>query len=125
MPVEHFRFRKGTLLCYSLFTFLTITSLYRAVDAWTICFSPDSRFLASGSQTGKINLFGVDSGKKESSLDTRGKFTLSIAYVRSFFLSSQDNGVFIRKNIATFCSYIRCFILTKRYINIVIHGITC
>ena len=51
------------------------------VDAWTICFSPDSRFLASGSHTGKINLFGVDSAKKESQLDTRGKFTMSIAYV--------------------------------------------
>ena len=54
------------------------------VDAWTICFSPDSRLLASGSHTGKINLFGVESGKKESALDTRGKFTLSIAYVSIF-----------------------------------------
>ena len=52
-----------------------------SVDAWTITFSPDGRFLASGSHTGKINLFGVESGKKESSLDTRGKFTLSVAYV--------------------------------------------
>ena len=51
------------------------------VDAWAIAFSPDSRFLASGSHTGKINLFGVDSGRKESSMDTRGKFTLSLAYV--------------------------------------------
>jgi WD repeat-containing protein 61 len=51
------------------------------VDAWTICFSPDSRFLASGSHMGKINLFGVESGKKETSLDTRGRFTISIAYV--------------------------------------------
>ena len=51
------------------------------VDAWTICFSPDARLLASGSHTGKINLYGVESGKKESALDTRGKFTLSIAYV--------------------------------------------
>lgn len=52
-----------------------------SVDAWTISFSPDSRFLASGSHTGTINLFGVESGKKESQLDTRGKFTLSIAHV--------------------------------------------
>ena len=55
-----------------------------SVDAWTVCFSPDSRFLASGSHLGKINLFGVESGKKESELDTRGKFTLSIAYVIIF-----------------------------------------
>ena len=32
---------------------------------------------------GKINLFGVDTGRKESSMDTRGKFTLSLAYVSS------------------------------------------
>ena len=42
------------------------------VDAWTISFSPDGRFLGSGSHTGKVNLYGVDSGKKEQSLDTRG-----------------------------------------------------
>ena len=51
------------------------------VDAWTITFSPDGRFLATGSYTGKVNLFGVESGKKEATLDTRGKFILSIAYV--------------------------------------------
>lgn len=32
---------------------------------------------------GKVNIFGVETGKKEYSLDTRGKFILSIAYVRS------------------------------------------
>ena len=51
------------------------------VDAWTIAFSPDSRLIASGTHTGKLNLFGVESGKNETTLDTRGKFTLSIAYV--------------------------------------------
>jgi WD repeat-containing protein 61 len=51
------------------------------VDAWTIAFSSDSQFLASGTHTGKINLFGVESGKREVQLDTRGgKFALSIAY---------------------------------------------
>lgn len=55
-----------------------------SVDAWTICFSPEARYLASGSHTGKINLFGVESGKQEHQLDTRGKFTLSLAYV-SFY----------------------------------------
>ena len=51
------------------------------VDTWTVAFSPDSRFIATGSHAGKINLIGVESGKKESALDTRGKFTMSIAYV--------------------------------------------
>ena len=53
-----------------------------AVDAWTIAFSSDSRFIASGSHTGKIILYGVESGQREVQLDTRGgKFALSIAYV--------------------------------------------
>lgn len=52
------------------------------VDAWTIAFSSDSRFIASGSHTGKIILYGVESGQREVQLDTRGgKFALSIAYV--------------------------------------------
>ena len=63
------------------FVCLVFVMIASTVDAWAIKFSPDSRFLASGSHTGKINLFGVDSGRKESSMDTRGKFTLSLAYV--------------------------------------------
>lgn len=57
------------------------TLLIFTVDTWTVAFSPDSRFIATGSHAGKINLIGVESGKKESALDTRGKFTMSIAYV--------------------------------------------
>lgn len=59
--------------------------LYSVVDAWTVTFSPDSKYIASGSHAGKINLYGVESGKLESSLDTTGKFTLSIAFVSIFF----------------------------------------
>ncbi|ROL52810.1 WD repeat-containing protein 61, partial [Anabarilius grahami] len=50
------------------------------VDAWAVAFSPDSKYIATGSHLGKVNIFGVESGKKEHSLDTRGKFILSIAY---------------------------------------------
>lgn len=53
------------------------------VDAWSVAFSPDSKHIATGSHLGKVNIFGVESGKKEFSLDTRGKFILSIAYVRN------------------------------------------
>lgn len=53
------------------------------MDAWTLAFSPDSQYLATGTHVGKVNIFGVESGKKEYSLDTRGKFILSIAYVRA------------------------------------------
>lgn len=62
------------------FFWLLVVSLL--VDAWTVAFSPDSKYIATGSHLGKVNIFGVESGKKEHSLDTRGKFILSIAYVR-------------------------------------------
>ena len=51
------------------------------VETWSVAFSPDSQLIATGSHSGKVNLIGVESGKKESVLDTRGKFTMSIAYV--------------------------------------------
>lgn len=60
------------------------------VDAWTLAFSPDSQYLATGTHVGKVNIFGVESGKKEYSLDTRGKFILSIAYVRKRCSSLSD-----------------------------------
>ncbi len=34
----------------------------------------------SGSHAGKVNLYSVQTGKKEHELDTKGKFTLSLAY---------------------------------------------
>jgi len=55
--------------------------IYCLVDCWTLSFSPDGKSLVSGSHTGKVNIFSVDSGKKESTLDTRGKFTMSVSYV--------------------------------------------
>uniref|UniRef100_A0ABD2XL83 WD repeat-containing protein 61 n=1 Tax=Trichogramma kaykai TaxID=54128 RepID=A0ABD2XL83_9HYME len=51
------------------------------VDIWTVCFSPDDKYIISGSHAGKINMFNADTGKQEQVLDTRGgKFTLSVAY---------------------------------------------
>ena len=51
------------------------------MDSWAVTFSPDSKHIATGSHSGKINLIGVESGVKEDTLDTRSKFTMSIAYV--------------------------------------------
>ncbi len=52
------------------------------VNAWTVTFSPDSKLIATGSHSGKIILYSVESGEKsEHSLDSTGKFTLSIAFV--------------------------------------------
>ncbi|XP_015174522.1 PREDICTED: WD repeat-containing protein 61 [Polistes dominula] len=51
------------------------------VDIWTVVFSPDDKFVVSGSHSGKIHLYGMESGKQEQTLDTRGgKFTLSVAF---------------------------------------------
>ena len=58
------------------------------VDIWTLAFSPDDKFIISGSHSGKINMYGVESRKQEQQLDTRGKFTLSIAYVRKFYFGT-------------------------------------
>ena len=58
------------------------------VDVWSLVFSADSRLLATGSHNGKINLFSVEEGNKQSALDTRGKFIMSIAYVRIYFQAS-------------------------------------
>ena len=52
------------------------------MDVWTVAFSTDSRHIATGSHNGKINIFNIDDGKKETVLGTTGKFTMSIAYVR-------------------------------------------
>lgn len=52
------------------------------IDIWTVVFSPDDKFIVSGSHAGKIHLYGTESGKQEQVLDTRGgKFTLSVACV--------------------------------------------
>ena len=63
---------------------LWFSLFFCSVDAWTLAFSPDSQYLATGTHVGEVNLFGVESGEKEYSLDTRGKFILSIAYVRKY-----------------------------------------
>ena len=51
------------------------------VCIWTVAFPPDDKFIISGSHSAKIVLYGVESGKQEQTFDTRGKFTLSVAYV--------------------------------------------
>lgn len=52
------------------------------VDLWTVAFSPDDKHIISGSHAGKVSLYNVETAKAEQALDTtRGKFTLSVAYV--------------------------------------------
>lgn len=52
------------------------------VDLWTVAFSPDDKYVISGSHEGKISLYSVETAQAEQVLDPQnGKFTLSIAYV--------------------------------------------
>ncbi|VDL92880.1 unnamed protein product [Schistocephalus solidus] len=51
------------------------------LDTWTVAFSPDSRYVATGSINGCVNMIGVESGKKDSAIDLDGKFTYCLAYV--------------------------------------------
>lgn len=62
------------------------------VDLWTVAFSPDDKYVISGSHDGKISLYNVETAKPEQVLDPQnGKFTLSIAYVSKlvFFFKSK------------------------------------
>ena len=52
-----------------------------AVETWTVDFHPTSMQVASGSQSGHINLWDANTGKKLQSLETKGKFAMSVAYV--------------------------------------------
>ncbi|VDN98728.1 unnamed protein product [Rodentolepis nana] len=67
-------------------------------ETWSVAFSPDSRFVATGSNAGTIHVIGVESHKQESSIALDGKFIYCLAYVslgRStnlLGLRSQANG---------------------------------
>lgn len=50
-------------------------------DIWTLDFSPDGKYVISGTNSGKILILNVENGNQEQVLDTRGRFTLSLAYV--------------------------------------------
>ncbi|VDD81022.1 unnamed protein product [Mesocestoides corti] len=49
-------------------------------ETWSVAFSPDSRFVATGSHSGCVHMIGVESHKNESSIDLDGKFVYCLAY---------------------------------------------
>lgn len=51
------------------------------VQAWTAKFSPDSKHIATGTASGDINQYSVESGEKVQTFEGRGKFAMSVAYV--------------------------------------------
>lgn len=62
------------------------------VDIWTVAFSPDDKYVISGSHDGKISLYDVETAKPEQVLDPQnGKFTLSIAYVSDVHFKSYSS----------------------------------
>ena len=56
------------------------------LDSWTVVYSPDSKFLATCSQSGKILLYSSETGEKlGKELDSNGKFTICIAIVINIY----------------------------------------
>lgn len=51
------------------------------VDLWTVTFSPDDKYIVSGSHAGKITMYSVETAKAEQTFVSREIFILSIAYV--------------------------------------------
>ncbi|CDI97442.1 WD repeat containing protein 61 [Echinococcus multilocularis] len=49
-------------------------------ETWSVAFSPDSRFIATGSHSGAVHMVGVESHKLESSISLDGKFVYCLAY---------------------------------------------
>jgi len=50
-----------------------------AIDAWSVKFTTDSKFLITGSHNNQVNIFECESGRKTTNLTTSGKFNLSLA----------------------------------------------
>lgn len=42
--------------------------------------SPDDKLVASGTHGGNINIWSVADGEKRTTLETRGKFVMAVAY---------------------------------------------
>jgi len=68
------------------------------VDSWTVTLTPDGVRLATGSQGGKVHLYNVETGTKESTFETGGKFILSLCYSPDgthLAVGSQDGGIYV------------------------------
>jgi WD repeat-containing protein 61 len=52
------------------------------VESWTIAVSPDGRYISSGNHAGNINTWVIETGEKDRVLETKGKFVMSVAYVK-------------------------------------------
>ncbi len=51
------------------------------LETWSVAFSPDSRYVATGSHSGDVNMINVETATKASSIALDGKFVYCLAYV--------------------------------------------
>jgi len=49
------------------------------LESWTVQFTRDSLHVLTGNADGKVEMFSVETGKKEKSLETKQKMSYSIA----------------------------------------------
>jgi len=65
------------------------------VESWTVAFSPDGKSIISGTSSGCVNMWDVESGKKTLTLTkSRGAFAMSVAHSpnRRFIASGHADG---------------------------------
>lgn len=72
-----------------------------AVEAWTICMSPDDRVVAGGSHKGVINIWSVENRSAVTSFETQSSFLTSVAFV-SWDCHEYVIFVFARSNLIHF-----------------------
>ncbi|KAJ1511843.1 hypothetical protein HMI54_006028 [Coelomomyces lativittatus] len=59
------------------------------VEVWTLAASPTRPHVATGTHAGNLHLFDLDSCEKIATLETKGKFIMSVAYVRAVGLEER------------------------------------
>lgn len=78
----------STIIIWELTTGYTVHEIQtKATDVWKLAFSPDGMQVASGGFMGKVVIYSIEKGTISRTLDTRGKFGMSVAWVsRMFFV---------------------------------------
>lgn len=50
-------------------------------DSWSVSVSPDGSKIATGCHNGKVNIFNIETGAKETALKGGEKFIMSVCHV--------------------------------------------
>jgi hypothetical protein len=70
-------------LALSIVVGLCVCARRCSVEAWTLSHHPTLPQVATGAQSGNVNVWDLESGAKMKTMTTNGKFVLSVDYVRS------------------------------------------